>query len=413
MESMRAYRFRVYPDARRRREIDERLILAKEFYNLLLEDTTKAYKENKSGITMASLNRFAKEIEKEKRFLRLYSQTRCEIKYRLLKAYRNFFRRIDERKKGRRIKAGFPRFKSIDRYRSITYPQNNGSFSIEKDRLRVSRMGTMKIELQRRIEGRIKAMTIKRESGEYYAIFTAVKEVEVQKSPDTNPVGIDLGLESFIAMSDVTKIKKPKFFRQRERRIAHWQRVVARRNKGSKRREKAKLRLQKEWNGVTRQSDNFMHRLSRDLVSSGHTSFAVEALHIGNMMKNHRLAQSIQSASWNRFIRMLSYKAESAGMTVVAVDPRRTTKECSNCGKIIDMPLSERVYACGRCGIRIDRDINAAINILRRATAGHAGSYARGDLASLHLETDAKAGSLKREHTLGSGNIDFKGSPGL
>ncbi len=413
MESIRAYRFRVYPNARRRREIDERLILAKEFYNPLLEDTIKAYKENKSGITMASLNRFAKEIEKEKRFLRLYSQTRCEIKYRLLKAYRNFFRRIDERKKGRRIKAGFPRFKSIDRYRSITYPQNNGSFSIEKDRLRVSRIGTMKIELHRRIEGRIKAMTIKRESGEYYAIFTAAKEVEVQKSPDTNPVGIDLGLESFIAMSDVTKIKKPKFFRQRRRRIAHWQRVVARRNKGSKRREKAKLRLQKEWNGVTGQSDNFMHRLSRDLVSSGHTSFAVEALHTGNMMKNHRLAQSIQGASWNRFIRMLSYKAESAGMTVVTVDPRRATKECSNCGKIIDMPLSERVYACGRCGIRIDRDINAAINILRRATAAHAGSYARGDPASLHLETDAKAGSPKREHTLGSGNIDFKGSLGL
>jgi len=203
---------------------------------------------------MTQFNRFVKEIiQEDKKYLKLYPQTRCEIEYRLLKAYQNFFRRIKEGNK----KAGFPRFKSRGRYKSITYPQDNGSFSIEKDRLRVSRIGTMKIELHRQIEGKIKTLTIKKKAGEYYAIFTAIKETEVPKIKDTNPVGIDMGLHSFIAISDGTKTEKPKFVKQKAKRIAHWQRVVARRTKWegkkmakeqSKNREKAKQRLQREWN---------------------------------------------------------------------------------------------------------------------------------------------------------------------
>ncbi len=103
MDIMRAYKFSIYPDAKRQREIDERLVLAKEFYNLLLEKTIKSYKEGNTAISMAVLNRSAKEIEKDRKYLLLYSQTRCEIKFRLLKAYQNFFRRIRERKAGKSL----------------------------------------------------------------------------------------------------------------------------------------------------------------------------------------------------------------------------------------------------------------------------------------------------------------------
>ena len=151
------------------------------------------------------------------------------------------------------------------------------------------------------------------------------------------------------------------------------------RKKGSKRRESAKFRLKEEWKATTNQSNDFMHKLSDRLAHGGFTSFAVEALHVDNMLKNHRLAQSIQNASWNRFIQMLSYKAESAGMKVVKVDARNTSKECSNCGNIADMPLSIREYNCIRCGMRLDRDINASINILKRATLGQRGSHAQGE----------------------------------
>ncbi len=258
--------------------------------------------------------------------------------------------------------------------------------------LRVSRIGRMQIELHRQIEGKIKTMTIKKNADKYYAIFTAISEVKIPEIRNTNPVGIDLGLNSFIALSDGTKIKKPKFMIEKKKKLARWQRIVARRKKGSKRREKAKLKLQIEWEKITNQSIDFAHKLSNALVNSGYTSFAIEKLNINEMVKNHTLAQSIYNASWKRFIQFLSYKAESAGMKVIEVDAKNTTKTCSRCGNIQDMPLSQRTYICNRCGLQIDRDINAAINILKKAlsssnfgntvakaTSGQGGSNAQGD----------------------------------
>ena len=396
MELTRAYKFRIYPDATRQAEIDERLILAQQFYNKILEKSIASYKNGKTKVSMAQFNRFVKEIiQEDKRYLKLYSQTRCEIEFRLLKAYQNFFRRVKEGNK----KAGFPRFKSRDRYKSITYPQDNGSFSIRKDRLRISRIGTMRIELHRKIEGAIKTLAIKREGRDYYAVFTTITDIKIPEVKNTNPIGIDLGLDSFVAMSDGTKIEKPKFMRQKRKKIAKWQKIVARRNKGSKRRENAKQRLQSAYTEATNQSDDYLHRLSDNLVDSGYTSFAVEDLHIQNMVKNHRLAGSIQDASWNRFIQLLSYKAESAGLGIVKVDAGNTSKTCSNCGNIQDMPLSERTYNCQRCGMSRDRDINASINILNRATTlGQRGSHAQGDMASaIQQESKSRIEELRTD----------------
>jgi putative transposase len=397
MELKRAYKFKIYPDATRQEEIDERLILAQQFYNMLLEKSIKSYKNGKTKVSMAQFNRFVKEIiQEDKKYLKLYSQTRCEIEYRLLRAYQNFFRRIKEGNK----KAGFPRFRSRDRYKSITYPQDNGSFSIKRGRLRVSRIGTMPINLHRKIEGTIKTLAIKREGRNYYVVLTTTKEIKVPNVKNVNPVDIDMGLNSFVVLSDGAKIQKPKFAKKAEKHIARWQRIVARRQKGSKRREKAKLKLQKKWEDVSSQSNDFAHKLSTKLVDSGYTSFAVEDLRIQNMAKNHRLAQSIHNASWNRFIQMLSYKAESAGMKVIKVDPRNTSKECSNCGNIQDMPLSIREYNCSRCGMQLDRDINASINILKRATLGQRGSHVQGESARPQMEAVLEELRTDKTHPL-------------
>ncbi len=397
MESKRAYKFRIYPDSKRQSAIDERLILAQQFYNKILEKSIASYQNGKTKVSMAQFNRFVKEIiQDDKKYLKLYSQTRCEIEYRLLKAYQNFFRRIKEGNK----KKGFPRFRSRDRYKSITYPQDNGSFSIRKGRLRVSRIGTMPIDLHRKIEGTIKTLAIKREGRNYYAVFTTIKDIKVPEVNDMNPVGIDLGLNSFIALSDETKVEKPKFMQQNRKRIAHWQRIVARRKKGSRRREKTKMHLQKTYEYSTNQSNNYLHKLSDTLVSSGYTSFAVEDLHIQNMIKNHRLAGSIQDASWNRFIQMLTYKAESAGKKVIEVDARNTSKTCSNCGNIQETPLSERTYVCNRCGMQKDRDINASINILKRATLGRRESHAQGENVRPHQEATLEELRTDKTHPL-------------
>ena len=316
METMRAYKFRIYPDAKRQKEIDDAISMSQRLYNKLLEKTINAHKNNPdSKISQKTINQFLNAIIKEdKSYLQLYAHVRVDIRNRLLRTYQNFFRRCQQKKAGAKIKAGFPRFKSKDKFNSITHIESNGSFRIQKGRLRVSKIGTMRIEQHRNIIGNVKNMTIKREGNEYYAIFTAEQIISSPKIEDINPVGIDMGLNNFIALSDGQTIQKPKFFKKREKRISRWQQIVARRNKGSTRREKAKYHLQEEWKHVTSQSNDFMHKLSDKLAHGGYTSFAVEELHINNMVRNHRLAQSIQNASWNRFINMLSYKAESAGM---------------------------------------------------------------------------------------------------
>jgi len=130
MDLKRAYVFRLYPDIKRQKEIDERLLLAQRLYNTILEKVKLEYEKNKiTSISKSTLNKYMKEaINENKAFMKLYSQTRQDVFIRLLKAFRNFFRRCEEKKAGKKVKAGFPRFKSIDRYRSITYPQDNGLF---------------------------------------------------------------------------------------------------------------------------------------------------------------------------------------------------------------------------------------------------------------------------------------------
>ena len=385
MEAMRAYKFRIYPDQKRQMAIGDAISISQRLYNKLLEKTIEAHKSNPSSkISQRTINQFLnKIINEDKEYLQLYAHVRVDIRNRLLKTYQNFFRRCQQKKSGANIKAGFPRFKSKDKFNSITHIENNGSFRIEKGRLRVSKIGTMRIEQHRNIAGNVKTMIIKREGKEYYAIFTAEQITNTPEINDINPVGIDMGIGNFIALSDGQTIQKPKFFKKREKKIAHWQKVVTRMNKGSKRREKATFRLQEERKGITNQSNDFMHKISDKMVHVGYTSFAAEGLHIQNMVKNHNLVQSIHNALWNSLINMLSYKAESAGMRVIKVDARNASNECSNCGNIQDMPLSERTYLCNRCGMQMDRGINASINTLHRATTlGQRGSHAQGDMAS-------------------------------
>jgi len=130
MDLARAYVFRIYPDTKRQKEIDERLLLAQQLYNTILEKAKAEYEKNKiANISESTLNKYMKEaINENKDFMKLYSQTRQDVFIRLLKAFRNFFRRCEEKKAGKKIKAGFPRFKSIDRYKSITYPAEQRFF---------------------------------------------------------------------------------------------------------------------------------------------------------------------------------------------------------------------------------------------------------------------------------------------
>jgi putative transposase len=215
-----------------------------------------------------------------------------------------------------------------------------------------------------------KTTTISMDSaGRYFVSFLVEEDIKPLKKLKT-AVGIDLGLESFVTLSDGKKFKHPKLIRAKQVHLRRLQKSLSRKVKGSKNRNKARLRLARLHCRIADARQDFLQKLSTKIIRENQT-IAVEDLGVRNMQENHCLAGSIADASWFEFIRQLQYKAEWYGRTLVKIDRfYPSSKRCNDCGHILDkLPLDKRSWTCPLCNIRHDRDINAAKNIL---AAGHA-----------------------------------------
>jgi putative transposase len=228
-------------------------------------------------------------------------------------------------------------------------------------------IGHVRINLHRQPQGKIKTCTITVKNGRYYACLSC--EVEPQPLPKTNgQVGVDLGVKQLAATSDGHIFEAPNHLRKSEAKLKRQQKAVSRKRRGSGRRRKAVLSLARQHEHVANQRKDYAHQISRKLVDR-YDWIAFEDLNVQGMMKNHRLAKSIADAGWNQLVQFVAYKAESAGRQVERVDPRHTSQYCSNpaCQEIVKKTLAERMHHCPHCGTTLDRDVNAAINILARA----------------------------------------------
>ena len=358
----RRYRYRIYPN-----RIQEGVLLAtletcRRLFNDALAERRDAWKEEQRSVTYIQQTN-ALPGNKDEHQLQVHSQVLQDVLRRLMKAFDAFFRRV---KNGE--EPGHPRFKGRGRYDSFTYPQSGFSLSEDGRHINLSKIGSVKIKLHRPVEGTIKTLTIKREVDQWYAVFSC--KVEAGPRMNTNPsIGIDVGLEKFATLSDGTVIENPRFLRESERKIKRAQRCVSRRRKGSNRRKKAKMGLARTHRRVRNQRKDFAHKLSRKLADS-YSTIIFERLNIMNMVKNHHLAKSIIDASWNQLVQFTTYKAEGAGGRVELVDPKNTSQMCSRCGVLVKKGLSVRVHRCWNCGLTIDRDLNAAMNIYNRSGWG-------------------------------------------
>jgi len=288
----------------------------------------------------------------------VHSQVLQDVQRRVDKAYNNFFRRV---KQGTE-KPGFPRFKGQGRYDSFTYPQSGFCF-LDNGRLRVSKVGDIKIKLHRPIEGKIKTLTLRRDRcGNWWAMFSCKVEIEPQ-APTGAIVGIDLGLSSIITTSEGMKIDPPRFFRTGEKGLAKAQQRLDKFEIGTKERAHHKLVVAKIHRKIANRRSDFNHKLARKLVTD-YDVICYEDLRVSRMVHNHCLAKSIMDAAWTQLVEFTQYKAAWAGKVVITVNPYNTTKRCSRCGTLVNKDLSVRIHECPQCGLVIDRDVNAAINIL-------------------------------------------------
>ncbi len=369
---LRAYKFRIYPKKKQIEKINSILNLSYKLYNAMLEQRKMAYELKKDFHSSNNVNYLSQqnELPELKKYFpeyrEIYSLALQDVARRLDKAYDNFFRRIREKKNGKRIKAGFPRFKSRNSYKSITYPQS-GFKIMDNGHLFLSKLGEIRMFKHREIKGNIKQATIKKDKAEnYFATFIVEENTEnrnYSELPD-NPVGIDVGLIKLIATTDNEPADPPKYLRKSEKKLKNAQRNLSRKQKGSMNRMEARVRVAKISIHISNQRNDFSQKLSRKLVNN-HNFIAYEDLDIANMLKNHKLAKSIADASWGILINNTIYKAERAGKYCIKVNPRNTSKACSYCGNIIEeQSLDDREYHCSKCGLTMDRDDNAAVNVL-------------------------------------------------
>ena len=340
--------------------MERTLDLCRWTYNQTLAYRKSAWeKEGRSTSKYETCNLLPGWKTKKPELNEVFSQVLQNAQERVDLALKAFFRRV---KAGE--KPGHPRFRGRGWYDSFTYPQFG--FKLDDRTLHLSKIGDIKIKLHRKIEGKIKRLTVRRSAtGKWFACFS-VEHEDFPKPPlkDGSFVGIDVGLESFATLSNGEKITNPRFFREEERELVRVQRKLSKAPKGAPERKKALKVVQRVHERIANKRYDFSHQVSHNLVKQ-YGLIAFEDLNIKGMVHNHNLAKSIAYVAWNMLVMLTSYKAESAGSMVVLADPRNTSKMCSRCGILVEKSLSDRAHNCSHCGLSMDRDQNAAINILR------------------------------------------------
>lgn len=376
MITQKMFKYRIYPSSKQRVRLLTQFKICKEIYNLLLFENKKYCFNQKFDFN--SIIQDIKITNKEY-YSKVHSQVLQNVSDRVSKAFENFFNRMKMRNQGIQIKAGFPRFKS--RIQSITYSQSG--FKLDKNKIELSKIGRMPIKLSREIEGKIKTLTIKQnKSHQWFAVFSVEFEKEESIHPSRKTVGIDVGIERFATLSNKEGIvENPQFFRQSEKALHKAQKILSRRKIGGQNWKKQKIKVAKIHNIITNQRNDFLHKITSYLAKT-YCLVKVENLRIQNMVKNHCLAKSISDAGWGKFFQFLAYKEVALGGKLERINPRNTSKKCSICGTLVDMPLSKRKFVCPICKHTVHRDDNASDNI-HNDTEGHSGIYTPVDIVPL------------------------------
>lgn len=288
----KTYKYRIYPTKNQIEKLNWTLETCRILYNSCLVDRNRHYEETNKGLLCIDQQKILVQDKKNIEYLKsIHSQVLQDVLFRVEKAYINFFRRVKE-KKG---KAGFPRFKNQGRYDSITYSQSG--FEIDKDgKLKLSKIGNIKIKLHRNIDGTIKTCNIKKEIDKWYVCFTVEYTPEIKPIPNKQ-IGIDVGIKSFAVLSDGKIIDNPKYLIKSEKLLIKKQRQLSNKKKGSNNRNKSRLKVARLYKYIANQRKDFQHKLSRNIVDN-YGYIAVEDLQIKNMIKNNNISKSIYDAAW-------------------------------------------------------------------------------------------------------------------
>lgn len=351
----RTFKYRIYPSKSQIKMLELNLAICCDLYNAAIQERKSAWDTSHKIInfyTQANQLSDIKQICPELKLV--YAQVLQNTLKRVDIAFSRFFAQAKAGKS-----AGLPRFRK--RFNSFTYPQNG--FSLSGNKIKLSKIGNVKIKLHRQIAGKISTLTIKQSAtGKWFACFCVDTEPVVILHTEKS-VGVDFGIKAFATLSSGEIIKNPKFLIKEKKNLAKACKNLNACKDNALTYNKCRKVFARIHERVANRRRNFLHQESRKLVNRFRI-IAFENLNLQKMMQNSGFAKSILDASWKRFVRFTIYKAESAGSRVVQVDPKNTSQLCSTCGKIVEKKLSTRTHNCKNCGLKINRDHNAAINVL-------------------------------------------------
>jgi putative transposase len=357
------FTYRLYPTRQQQRLLSQQLEERRWLYNYLLAQRRDAWEQRQESLRLYDQQATLPALKAERPALAgVHSQVVQNVAVRIDLAFKAFFRRVQAGET-----PGYPRFRGKGRYDSLTFPQVpvGCRLDAEEKRVRVANVGQLKIILHRPIEGTPKTATITRSStGKWYVCFSC-DCAEPPPLPETGQhVGIDVGLKTFATLSDGQEIANPRCFRREERALAKAQRRLSKVEQGTPERAKRRRVVARVHERIAWRRGDFTHQHSRRIVNACDL-IAVEDLSVNRMVHNHCLAKSIHDVAWSQFASLLSSKAAWAGRRYMAVNPAYTSQDCSQCGhRKTDLSLADRVSTCSCCGVVLDRDFNASLNML-------------------------------------------------
>ncbi|NEO89860.1 MAG: transposase [Moorea sp. SIO3G5] len=385
-----AYQYRLRPTKNQVTKLEKWLDMLRCQYNYLLADRFDWYEQNRCSNNSCLLICHLPELRNNpdyfsqkktlpdlKKNRPWYADIHSQVLQDCVKRVDLAFKRFEKGDcNGNR--SGKPRFKNKNRYRSFTFPSLSKN-PINGNILTLPKFGKVKMIYHRPIPDgfKVKTATITRKADGYYVTLS----IQDDSVPDivpmgsvANPVGIDMGLKSFLVKSDGSEVPIPQYYRKAQKRLNKIQKAVSRSKKGSSNRKKAVIELGKAHKKVADTRKDFHFKTAKKLLDD-HDLVAHEKLNIKGLAKT-KMAKSVLDAGWGQFLSILSVKAENAGVITKAVNPRNTSQNCSNCEKKVPKKLKDRIHSCPHCGYIADRDVNAAINILKLAVGHPVGNKA-------------------------------------
>jgi len=362
----KTFKYRLFPTQAQVTVLESQLDECRWLYNHFLEQRKTSYETTKTAPSMYDQQATIPALKKGRPSLSVaHSQVLQNVAVRIDLAFKAFFRRV---KSGET--PGYPRFRGKFRYHSMTFPQAPSGCKLVGDKLTLAKVGSLHVVLHRPVQGVVKTCTVRRAStGKWYVSFSCEVPTPEPLPTSTAPVGIDVGLTTFATFSDGEEVANPRFFRTDEKELAKAQRKFAKTAKGTAERRKARKPVARIHERIAFRRHNFAHQESSKIVKR-FGFIAVEDLEVNRMVHNRCLSKSISDAAWSLFFSVLFVKAESAGRTAIKVNPAYTTQTCSSCGHRQKLTLDVRVYRCPCCQLVLNRDHNAALNILALGLQG-------------------------------------------